>query len=213
MNFLTEHLSKVVSLHDSLSGAQKAVILGIFAFGTVIVVKKLEEATSVQDSQPSDDSNRDNVKIIKASPAKMDVIFITKTYSLALSILCMETWFAKDPILFGHLGLLFKNPPAPYPHFAQIFAAWHAGGVVFSCIINTMAQSFREKEKCSVALANGILFFIWATINTHRALNSPAFYSKGIAMHSLIGGCGIVSMLNFHYYFKNKSKIASIEQQ
>ena len=213
MNFLTNNLSNLVSLHDSLSKTQKTAIIVAFAFGTIFVVKKLEDATctSSQDcpTRKKVNKNRDNIISKNGSPGKLDVIFITKIYSLALSILCMETWFAKDPILFSHLGL--KNPPAPYPHFAQIFASWHAGGVVFSCIINSMAQSFRAKEKCNIALANGILFLIWGTINTHRALYSPAFYSAGIAIHGLFGGCGIVSMLNLYYYFKNKSNFQSID--
>ena len=219
MNFVVNNLSQLISAHDSLSTTHKAVVVAAFAFGTIFVVKKLEDATGTlpQDCQTSENVNnnqdniiskKDNLKMMHESPAKLDVIFLTKSYSLALSILCMETWFAKDPILFGNLGL--KNPPAPYPHFAQIFASWHAGGVVFSCIINAMAQSFRAKEKCNIALANGILFFIWGTINTHRALNSPAFYPKWVGIHGLFGGCGIVSMLNFYYYFQNKSKFQSI---
>ena len=186
MNFVANNLLNLVSLHDSLSKTQRAAIIAVFAFGTVFVVEKLEDATCTSKDFHTTrhvKKNRDNNISSKGSPSKLDAIFVTKTYSLALSVLCVETWFAKDSILFSHIGL--KNPPAPYPHFAQIFASWHAGGVAFSCIVNSMAQSFRAKEKYNVALANGILFFIWATMNTHRALYSPAFYPAGIAIHGL----------------------------
>lgn len=129
---------------------------------------------------------------------------VTSAYSFALTILCIECWFTEDPYLFNRTGLLFRNYNVPMEPFTRIFSGWHAGGVVYSFLVNFIAIGFRKREKSRIALCTGVLFFIWASLNTKNVLKSKQFYWWGILLHSYVGGCGLVCYINLIYYFDNQ---------
>ena len=140
-------------------------------------------------------------------------------YSGALMILCVECWFSDDPWLFNHSPLfLFRAPgevtkaDVPMGRYTRVFSAWHAGGVCFCFFTTIIAMDFPPEAKKEIALTLGLLWLIWATTNTWRALfNSDSFFRPGAAMHSLIGGCGIAAYWHLGYWYTNTTALKTGE--
>lgn len=140
-------------------------------------------------------------------------------YSGALMVLCVEVWWFEDPQLFNGTKLkgwpffLFHQPggadtkaPVPMTGFTRVFGSWHAGGVSLSFFIHVLAFGFPPQEKAKVALALGLLWVIWASINQWRAWYGAAqFCQTGIMFHSLTGpGCGLCGYLLLGYWVQNR---------
>lgn len=66
---------------------------------------------------------------------------------------------------------------------------------------NTMALNYRITQ-AQISLALGLIWAMWAAINTTRTLHSPdQFCQAGIAFHSLVGpGCGLNAILHLHLW-------------
>ena len=61
-------------------------------------------------------------------------------------------------------------------------------------------MGFPDQAKKEVSLALGLLWIIWATSNSWSAIYSnKEFFRPGIAMHSLVGGCGICAYWHLGY--------------
>ena len=140
-------------------------------------------------------------------------------YSGALMVLCVECWFRDDPWLFNHSPLyLFRAPgertkaEVPMSPYARVFSAWHAGGVCLCFFTSVIALDFPLQAKKEISLALGLLWLIWATTNTWRALfGGDTFYRPGIALHSLIGGCGVCAVWHLGFWFANTNSIRTGE--
>ena len=140
-------------------------------------------------------------------------------YSGALMVLCTECWFREDPWLFNHSPFfLFRAPGAatkasvPMAPYTRVFSAWHAGGVCFCFFMSVLGMGFPEQAKKEVSLALGLLWIIWASINSWRAVyGGREFFRPGIAMHSLIGGCGILGFWHLAYWFAHTDSLRNAE--
>merc|ERR1719263_522141 len=68
-----------------------------------------------------------------------------------------------------------------------------------------IGDDFETPEKAKVSLALGLLWVIWASTNTYRAIyGGEEFFRPGIALHSLVGGCGIAGYWHLWFWFTNK---------
>lgn len=140
-------------------------------------------------------------------------------YSAALMILCTECWFRSDPWLFNHSPLfLFRAPGKatkaniPATPYTRVFSSWHAGGVCFCFFMSVLGLGFPLQAKKEVSLALGLLWVIWAVINSWRAIyGSGEFFRPGAAMHSLIGGCGICAIWHLTYWFVHTDSMRMAE--
>lgn len=73
-------------------------------------------------------------------------------------------------------------------------------------------MGFPDQAKKEVSLALGLLWIIWASINSWRAVyGGGEFFRPGIAMHSLIGGCGILGFWHLAYWFSRTDSLRSAE--
>ena len=144
-----------------------------------------------------------------------DPYVFSTCYAFALMLLCTECWFRSDPWLFNHSPLyLFRAPgepskaPAPMTPYTRVFSAWHAGGVCFCFFMSLLGMGFPVQQKKEVSLALGLLWIIWGTTNSWRAIYGKAeFYRPGAAMHSLIGGCGICGFWNLAYWLSHTTAL------
>lgn len=139
-------------------------------------------------------------------------------YSFALMVLCVECWFSEDPQLFngtktaGWPFFLFRAPGekskavVPMTGYTRVFSAWHAGGVCFSFFMHVVGRAFPLEQKASVALPLGLLWVIWASINSYRSVYGGAqFCQIGIAFHSLLGpGCGLAGYWHLGFWWTNR---------
>ena len=148
-----------------------------------------------------------------------DPYVFSTCYAFALMLLCTECWFRSDPWLFNHSPLyLFRAPgepskaPAPMTPYTRVFSAWHAGGVCFCFFMSLLGMGFPVQQKKEVSLALGLLWIIWGTTNSWRAIYGKAeFYRPGAAMHSLIGGCGICGFWNLAYWLSHTTALRFAE--
>lgn len=140
-------------------------------------------------------------------------------YSFALMILCAEVWFREDPELFngsrfgGYPVYLFHRPggggtkaAVPMSGYARVFAAWHAGGVCLCFFVHVLGRDFPPEPKAQTALALGLLWAIWATINQWRSVYGAAqFCQMGVLFHGLTGpGCGLCAYWMLHFWLTNR---------
>ena len=73
-------------------------------------------------------------------------------------------------------------------------------------------MGFPDQAKKEVSLALGLLWIIWASINSRRAMHGGGeFFRPGIAMHSLIGGCGICGFWHLAYWFAHTDSLRNAE--
>jgi len=140
-------------------------------------------------------------------------------YGGALMVLCIEVWFREDPQLFNGTVLkgwpffLFHQPgeadtkaPVPMTGFTRVFGSWHAGGVCLCFFMHVLGFSFPQTQKAQTALALGLLWVIWASINQWRAIYGAAqFCQAGIQIHALTGpGCGLAGYWMLIWWFQNR---------
>mmetsp|Transcript_20467 Transcript_20467/g.44427 ORF Transcript_20467/g.44427 Transcript_20467/m.44427 type:complete len:258 (+) Transcript_20467:68-841(+) len=141
-------------------------------------------------------------------------------YSFALLVLCVEVWFRENPELLngsrfkGYPIFLFHQPGGngtkaivPMPGYTRIFGAWHAGGVCLCFFMHVLGSGFPLEQKAQTALALGLLWAIWATINQWRSTyGASQFCQMGILFHSLTGpGCGLYAYWMLHFWLTNRS--------
>lgn len=141
-------------------------------------------------------------------------------YSFALMVLCVEVWFREDPELLngsrfkGYPIFLFHKPGGdgtmavvPMPGYTRVFGAWHAGGVCLCFFMHVLGSDFPLEQKAQTALALGLLWAIWATINQWRSIYGAAqFCQMGILFHSLTGpGCGLSAFWMVHFWLTNRT--------
>merc|ERR1712127_1053323 len=70
--------------------------------------------------------------------------------------------------------------------------------------MTVVAMDFRTAEKAKVSLALGQLWIIWASINMYQAIHGgEQFFRPGIALHSLVGGCGIMGYWHLLWWYSN----------
>ena len=94
---------------------------------------------------------------------------------------------------------------APY---TCVFSAWHAGGVCFCFFMSVLGMDFLDPAKKEVSLALGLLWIIWASINSWRSVyGGREFFRPGIAMHSLVGGCGILGFWHLAFWFSRTDSL------
>merc|ERR1719271_180901 len=140
-------------------------------------------------------------------------------YSGALMVLCVECWYTEDPKLFngsassGWPFFLFHRPGAPstmavipMKSYTRVFSSWHAGGVCLSFFIHVLGRDFPMAQKAQVSLAVGLLWIIWASINSVRFIyGGDQFCQIGIAFHSLVGpGCGLCGYWHLWFWFTHR---------
>ena len=78
--------------------------------------------------------------------------------------------------------------------------------------MSLLAMGFPVQQKKEVSLALGLLWIIWGTTNSWRAIYGKAeFYRPGAAMHSLIGGCGICGFWNLAYWLSHTTALRFAE--
>ncbi len=141
-------------------------------------------------------------------------------YSFCLMVLCVEVWFREDPELFngsqfkGYPVFLFHQPggngtkaTVPMAPYTRIFGTWHAGGVCLCFFMHVLGSDFPLEQKAQTALALGLLWVIWATINQWRSIfGEVEFCQMGILFHSLTGpGCGLCGYWMLHFWHKNRT--------
>ncbi len=140
-------------------------------------------------------------------------------YAGALMLLCTECWFRSDPWLFNHSPLFLfrapgestKAPPRMAP-YTRVFSAWHAGGVSFCFFVSLLGLGFPEQQKKEISLALGLLWIIWGTTNTWRAIyGGREFFQPGIAAHSLVGGCGLCGIWHLAYWLTRTDALRMTE--
>jgi len=151
---------------------------------------------------------------MKADPFPFGIL-----YGGALMVLCTETWFREDPQLFngtllkGWPFFLFHQPggtdtkaPVPMKGYTRVFGSWHAGGVCLCFFMHVLGLGFPTPQKAQVALALGLLWVIWASINSWRAIyGAGQFCQVGIQIHSLTGpGCGLAGYWMLIWWHKNR---------
>lgn len=141
-------------------------------------------------------------------------------YSFALMVLCVEVWFREDPELFngsqfkGYPIFLFHQPggsstkaSVPMAPYTRIFGSWHAGGVCLCFFMHVLGTDFPMEQKAQTALALGLLWIIWASINQWRSIfGAEEFCQMGILFHSLTGpGCGLIGYWMLHFWRTNRT--------
>jgi hypothetical protein len=78
--------------------------------------------------------------------------------------------------------------------------------------MSVLALDFPLQAKKEVSLALGLLWVIWAVINSWRAIyGGGEFFRPGAAMHSLIGGCGICAVWHLAYWFVHTDSLRIAE--
>jgi len=142
-------------------------------------------------------------------------------YSGALMLLCVEVWFSEAPQLFngsvlkGWPFFLFHQPgaeetkaPVPMSGYTRVFGSWHAGGVCLCFFMHVLGLGFPEAQKAQVALALGLLWVIWASSNSWRAIYGAAqFCQTGIMFHGLTGsGCGLCGYLMLIWWHQHRGE-------
>lgn len=147
-------------------------------------------------------------------------------YSFALMVLCVEVWFTEDPELFngsrfrGYPIYLFHLPGEnesramiPMASYTRIFAAWHAGGVCLCFFMHVLGSNFPEPQKAQTALALGLLWGIWASINQWRSIYGAAqFCQISILFHSLTGpGCGLCAYWMLFFWYTHQQSLTGGE--
>lgn len=141
--------------------------------------------------------------------AMADPYLLGQIYSAALMAFCVECWWRADPFLLNRSPLfLFNKPPIPQVPYTNVFSAWHAGGVCFCFFMHMIAGDFDTPQKAKVSLALGLLWVIWGSNNTYRAIfGENEFWRPGIALHSLVGGCGICGIWHLWFWYSNNEEV------